>query len=271
MAAYKPKLAQAKSNLAQTTTVTGYRALSGVLQPEVRTLTATVKARRAVVSTITARARTWKHPVLGARAIIAADVAKAQPDLTALSYFANTDALRHWLAHEAAWATKQRALRLAVVGDADVRQVVDKIAATMNKVTPAKWILVSTEGEWMNWYSHGTQLGSTLVTTGNPDHPTVLGHFKVLEKISPFEFVSSEPVGSPDWYEPSWVSYAMLFQDQGYFIHDAPWRSVYGPGSDGYGQPGTNYGGSHGCVNVPLDTMASLYAWTPIGTTVIVI
>ena len=63
----------------------------------------------------------------------------------------------------------------------------------------------------------------------------------------------------------------MEFQSAGYFIHDAPWRSVYGPGSDGPGQPGTNYGGTHGCVNVPLDVAAFLYGWASIGTPVVVV
>ncbi len=82
------------------------------------------------------------------------------------------------------------------------------------------------------------------MTTGNPQLPTVLGHFKIFAKFSPFTFISADPPGSPDWYAPSPVSYAMEFQSAGYFIHDAPWRSVYGPGSNGPGQPGTNYGGS---------------------------
>jgi len=55
----------------------------------------------------------------------------------------------------------------------------------------------------------------------------------------------------------------MLFRSGGYFIHDAPWRSWYGPGS--------NYGdGTHGCVNVPYSQMSFLWGWTTIGTTVVV-
>jgi lipoprotein-anchoring transpeptidase ErfK/SrfK len=63
----------------------------------------------------------------------------------------------------------------------------------------------------------------------------------------------------------------MLFQSDGYFIHDAPWRSVFGPGSNSQlGTPGSNYTGTHGCINVPGNIAQELYAWAPIGTTVIV-
>jgi lipoprotein-anchoring transpeptidase ErfK/SrfK len=55
----------------------------------------------------------------------------------------------------------------------------------------------------------------------------------------------------------------MEFIGGGYFIHDAPWRSWYGPGAN-------LYNGTHGCVNVPYGPMATLWSWAPIGTTVVV-
>jgi lipoprotein-anchoring transpeptidase ErfK/SrfK len=111
----------------------------------------------------------------------------------------------------------------------------------------------------------------TFVTTGNPSLPTPVGSYSILTKQSPFEFISPWPVGSPYWYPPSWSHQAMLFRSGGYFIHDAPWRSAFGPGTDGQGQPGTNYGGTHGCVNVPPGAMEALWNWTPIGTPVYVV
>jgi lipoprotein-anchoring transpeptidase ErfK/SrfK len=63
----------------------------------------------------------------------------------------------------------------------------------------------------------------------------------------------------------------MEFIRGGYFIHDAPWRSVFGKASQGDGRPGTNYGGTHGCVNVPYNAMRFLYGWAPIGTPVHVV
>jgi lipoprotein-anchoring transpeptidase ErfK/SrfK len=62
------------------------------------------------------------------------------------------------------------------------------------------------------------------------------------------------------------MQYAMEFESSGFFLHDAPWRSRYGPGTN-------NDNGTHGCVNVPRNAnqMDFLYGWTPVGTTVIVL
>jgi hypothetical protein len=111
----------------------------------------------------------------------------------------------------------------------------------------------------------------TLVTTGNPALPTPPGTYTVQAKYTPFQFNSPWPPGSPYWYAPSWVTYAMLFRDGGYFLHDAPWRSVFGPGSNGAGQPGTNYGGTHGCVNIPPGPMGVIWNFAPVGTVVEVV
>lgn len=122
------------------------------------------------------------------------------------------------------------------------------------------------------WATQGDRVVITsLVTTGNPQLPTPLGTYHIMEKLHPFEFISPWPEGSPYYYAPSWSSYAMLFRDGGYFLHDAPWRSVFGPGSNGAGQPGTNYGGTHGCVNMPLDAAHFLFDWAPVGTEVDVV
>jgi L,D-transpeptidase catalytic domain/FlgD Ig-like domain len=134
-----------------------------------------------------------------------------------------------------------------------------------------KHIVVSLTKEAIYAYN-GTRLVTwSLATTGNPALPTPTGHFSIIARFSPFEFISPWPQGSPYYYPPSWVSYAMEFQSAGYFIHDAPWRSVYGPGSNGPGQPGTNYGGTHGCVNVPFDMAKFLWGWSTIGTPVDVV
>jgi L,D-transpeptidase-like protein len=111
----------------------------------------------------------------------------------------------------------------------------------------------------------------TFVTTGNPALPTPTGTYQVMAKYHPYEMVSPWPPGSPYYYAPSWMQYAMLFRDGGYFIHDAPWRSAFGPGTNGPGQPGTNYGGTHGCVNVPPSPMTFLFGWASVGTPVYVV
>jgi lipoprotein-anchoring transpeptidase ErfK/SrfK len=110
---------------------------------------------------------------------------------------------------------------------------------------------------------------STPVTTGNRALPTPTGWFHIFYKTSPFTFVSPWPYGSPYWYPNSPVTWVMEFAGGGYYIHDAPWRSVFGKGSNSQlGTPGNNYTGTHGCVNVPFNAMKFLYSWAPLGTPV---
>jgi lipoprotein-anchoring transpeptidase ErfK/SrfK len=110
---------------------------------------------------------------------------------------------------------------------------------------------------------------STPVTTGNPALPTPTGWYHIFYKTSPYTFVSPWPYGSEYWYPPSPVNWVMEFRAGGYFIHDAPWRSVFGRGSNSQlGTPGSNYTGTHGCVNVPTSAMRFLYSWAPVGTPV---
>jgi lipoprotein-anchoring transpeptidase ErfK/SrfK len=122
------------------------------------------------------------------------------------------------------------------------------------------------------WAYDGTHIFLTsLVTTGNQALPTPVGTFHILIKFHPFTFHSPWPKSSPYYYAPSKVEYAMMFQSGGYYIHDAPWRSVFGPGSNAQlGTPGTNYTGTHGCVNVPPNVAQALYGWASDGTVVIV-
>ncbi|HEY8745007.1 MAG TPA: L,D-transpeptidase family protein, partial [Chloroflexota bacterium] len=133
-------------------------------------------------------------------------------------------------------------------------------------------IVVSLSQQSLTAYDSNTPVVSSLVTTGNQLLPTPVGVFPVLGKYSPFTFHSPWPKGSPLWYADSPVTYALLFDDRGYFIHDAPWRSDYGPGSNAQpGTPGQDLTGSHGCVNVPLAIAKQLYDWAPTGTAVQVV
>lgn len=123
------------------------------------------------------------------------------------------------------------------------------------------------------WAYNGPKLFvSSLVTTGNKVLPTPIGLFHVLFAKHPFTFHSPWPKTSKYWYADSLTNFALYFKDSGYFIHDAPWRTTYGPGSNAtVGLPGQNYTGTHGCVNVPYATMVQLYSWAVPGVAVQVI
>jgi lipoprotein-anchoring transpeptidase ErfK/SrfK len=136
---------------------------------------------------------------------------------------------------------------------------------------PDKLIVVSTESQTLRAYDHGALAHENYVTTGRPELPTPHGVFQVLARYSPFTFISPWPVGSPYYYPPSPVHFAMLFREGGYFLHDAPWRSVYGPGTNlpHSSDPGEPLG-THGCINLPYSDMVWIWDWAPIGTTVLV-
>jgi lipoprotein-anchoring transpeptidase ErfK/SrfK len=111
----------------------------------------------------------------------------------------------------------------------------------------------------------------TLVTSGGQRLPTPTGTFEIQEKTAPFVFHSPYPKGSPYWYPDTPSNAVMLFDPTGAnFIHDAPWRTIFGPGTNGPGIPGDTYDGSHGCVELPTAAMRQLYAWTPLGTPVVI-
>ena len=136
----------------------------------------------------------------------------------------------------------------------------------MTKAMPDKAIYVSIDRQELRAYDHGVLARQTLVTTGRPELPTVTGSFSVIRKNSPWTMHSPFPPGSPYWYPDTVVQMVLWFQADGYGLHDASWRSHFGPGTNGPGSAG----GTHGCVNIPYDDTAWLYGWAPVGTPVTV-
>ncbi len=116
------------------------------------------------------------------------------------------------------------------------------------------------------FYDDGCLAGSSLVTTGMPGLRTPTGTFHIYAKYSPITFISPWPKSSKYYYSPENAQYGMEFRGGGFFIHDAPWEpsTGFGPGSE------NGADASHGCVHFPTPTMAWLYSWSPIGTTVII-
>jgi hypothetical protein len=106
------------------------------------------------------------------------------------------------------------------------------------------------------------------VTSGRPGMETPTGTTTISFKQSPWLMKpeASCKQGDPCWYKATQVNYVMLFRSGGYFLHDWPPQegSAFGRGTQ------NQRFGSHGCVHVPVGTLASLYNWAPVGTTVIV-
>lgn len=94
---------------------------------------------------------------------------------------------------------------------------------------------------------------------------TPTGTYHIYGKQTNLSLKGSDSTGS--WNDP--VSYWMPFLDNqygAYGFHDATWRK---PSAFGSISPDSS-DASHGCVELPLATAKWLYAWTSVGTTVII-
>jgi len=123
-----------------------------------------------------------------------------------------------------------------------------------------KWIDVNLKTQHLVAYEGDAVVQQYDVTSGEPANPTPPGVFQIFAKVKSERMRGD--IGLPTQYDIKNVPWTMYFAGGGYAIHGAPWRSVYGPG--------TEAGGSHGCLNSPVDQAAILYQWASLGTTVIV-
>jgi hypothetical protein len=133
-----------------------------------------------------------------------------------------------------------------------------------------KEILISISRQWMWVYDSGREVYNSPVMTGRPALPTPTGTYHVFLKLHPTTFYSSWPYGSPYWYPPTFINYALEWRAGGFFLHDSWWHSVYGPGTNLWHYD-PRFGwqwGTHGCIAMPLSAAAWLYYWAPIGTLV---
>jgi hypothetical protein len=133
-------------------------------------------------------------------------------------------------------------------------------------------ILVSLSQQWLWAYQDGRLVFANPVATGQPDLQTPAGAYTIQGKLTDMMFYSPWGPDSPYYYTPEHINYALPFRAGGYYIHDAPWRATFGPGSQ---VPHTTPGGgqetgSHGCVNVTTSAAAWLYGWVTPGATLII-
>lgn len=133
-------------------------------------------------------------------------------------------------------------------------------------------ILVSLAQQWLWAYRDGRMVYDTPVTTGSPQLPTPDGTYHVLYEQHNLWFNSPWPQNSPYYYAPEFVHYALYYHNTGFYIHDAPWRQQFGPGTNyTHTDPnGTTMTGSHGCVEVPTVAGSWLYSFAHAYTTIVI-
>lgn len=123
------------------------------------------------------------------------------------------------------------------------------------------YVFVSIPKQHLTYFVDGKAVMDCPVVTGNiHGHSTPSGTFTLNYKARNITLRGTEDNG--DEYE-SFVSYWMAFIGASYGLHDATWRSNFG--GDIY-----QYGGSHGCVNMPYKSAAKLYGLIEPGTPVLI-
>lgn len=128
-------------------------------------------------------------------------------------------------------------------------------------------LMVSLVDEAMRVYDNGKLIKAFLITAGRVERPALPGVWSVQDRKAPTTFKSSDPPGSPFWYPPTPINYAILYHWGGYFVHDAWWRVNFGPGTqfphyDVGGDESFAGNGSHGCINLQEQQAAWVYANT---------
>ena len=122
-----------------------------------------------------------------------------------------------------------------------------------------KWVDINLSEATVTAYVGGTVAGGPFyMVPGAPDTPTVTGTFHVYLKYDVQTMRGENADGSK--YETEGVPWVTYFTGS-YAMHGAPWRSSFG---------WNGYGGSHGCVNMPVDAAKFIYDWTDMGDTVVV-
>ena len=128
-------------------------------------------------------------------------------------------------------------------------------------------LMVSMVEQTMRVYQDGKLIRAFHVTTGRVERPALPGVWSVQDRKSPDQFKSTDPPGSPYWYPPTPIQYAILYHWGGFFVHDAWWRVNFGPGTqfphyDVGGDESFAGNGSHGCINLQSNDAAWVYSNT---------
>lgn len=125
----------------------------------------------------------------------------------------------------------------------------------------AQYIEVNLSSQHLWAYQDHQVVYDSPVTSGatGAGFPTATGMFSIQAKQTNRHLIGIQY--GPRYNYDVFVQYWMPFFE-GYGLHDASWRHGNFGGQDYY------YGGSHGCVNLPLATAAWLYNWDSVGTPV---
>ena len=113
-----------------------------------------------------------------------------------------------------------------------------------------KRIEVDLSDQRLTYFYEGEQVGSFLISSGLAGTPTPVGTFYIQAKRPFVDYIGTN-------YSYLKTKWNLQFKPR-YYIHGAFWHNNFGTPM------------SHGCVNVSYANMESLYAFTDLGTPVII-
>ncbi len=129
------------------------------------------------------------------------------------------------------------------------------VSADYTKILEDRFVIVDKSEQQLYLYDDNELLYTTPVTTGKDSTPSDTGLFKISYKATNVTLSDNKTYWSPVRY---WMPY-----NGGEGLHDADWRTIFG--TDSY-----HYGGSHGCINMPVDITDEIYNNVEAGTKVLV-
>lgn len=130
------------------------------------------------------------------------------------------------------------------------------VATTDAKIADGKYIDINLAKQQLSIFENGARLGTYKVSTGKKGMATPTGTFHVLAKRGR-AWSKKYKLFMPDF---------MLFTTQGHGIHELPeWPNGYKEGANHLGTPV-----SHGCVRLGVGPAAKVYAWSDIGTPIVI-
>lgn len=139
------------------------------------------------------------------------------------------------------------------------RLIADGAKSSIYAAAPGeKWIDIDLSANTVSAYEGGTIVyGPVYMVPGAPETPTVTGTFRVWHQ-NPLQTMRGYNADGTKYETPN-VPWATYFHGD-FALHGAPWRSSFG---------WSGAGGSHGCVNMPVDGARWFYEWANIGTVVV--
>jgi lipoprotein-anchoring transpeptidase ErfK/SrfK len=136
----------------------------------------------------------------------------------------------------------------------DAQGLIGGLEMAAPKPDKTKKIVVNLDRQVVVLYQSGEAILTFDCVSGDEDHPTPEGHFKVLRK--------QHPCFSTEFNVP--MDHALFFTNRGHALHQG-----LAVGFLSYlKSSGIDSIGSHGCVRLSEEDASSLYDWASVGTSI---